>query len=751
LRSGPPDGFLVTNLGKSLGNALRRYRKASIWASGVLSALLVILAAFSPLSPVDRLNAMVFDGYQGLKPRQPAGSPITVIDIDDASIGELGQWPWPRTVLARIIGNMTDMGAAAIGLDMLLAEPDRTSPVLALQELRRQGFQIVEPGQGAILDNDAYLADVLARSPVIAGLALAETTRTPPPGPKAGFGFGGISPVEYLPDYEGSVRNLAVLDAAAPGVGLINFPPARDGVVRQIPLVARYGEKLYPALSMEALRIAQGASTYLIRSTGAHGEHDTGLPGMIAVKNGHYEVPTGPDATMWVYFSGQPIANIVPAARLATEEPDPALADLIAGHIVLIGTSAIGLRDLVSTPLASGVPGVLVHAEIIDQILGGTFLSRPDWAVGAEVTLAIVLTVLVLAFLPSLPALANALVATAAIVIAVVTGWLAFAWNNMLLSPILPAQCSLLAYGIASGVRLLVSESERRYIRSAFSHYLAPSMVEKLMDNPQSLVLGGENKELTLLFADIRGFTSLSEGLGAHELTEFLNNYLTPMTDVLMERGATIDKYMGDGIMAFWNAPLDVPDHRRKACGSVLAMQAALVEFNREHGTAISVGVGLNSGICCVGNLGSRQRFDYSAIGDPVNLASRVESMTKQYGLSNLISGSTAQGLDDFALLEVDRVKVVGRAEPTPVFTLLGDRDVKESAAFATLMARHDLFLERYRALAFDAAEAALDDLDASAPPELAKLYAIMRGRLAVLRADPPAAGWDGTYTAREK
>lgn len=741
----------MTNFARNLGAALRRYRRTSIWAAGVLSALFVILAAFSPLSPVDRLNAMVFDGYQSVKPRQPAGSPITVIDIDDASIGELGQWPWPRTVLARIIANMTDMGAASIGLDMLLAEPDRTSPVLALQDLRRQGFQVIEPPQGAVLDNDAFLADVLARSPVIAGLALAETTRTPPPDPKAGFGFGGISPVEYLPGYEGSVRNLAVLDAAAPGIGLINFPPARDGVVRQIPLIARYGEKLYPALSMESLRIAQGASSFVIRSTGAHGEHDTGLPGMVAVKNGHYEVPTSPDATMWVYFSGQDVANVVPAAELARDAIDPALADVIAGHIVLIGTSAIGLRDLVSTPLASGVPGVLVHAEIIDQILGGTFLSRPDWAVGAEVALAIVLTILVLAFLPALPALANALVAAAAIAIALVTGWLAFAWYNMLLSPILPAQSSLLAYGIASGVRLLVSESERRYIRSAFSHYLAPSMVEKLMDNPQSLVLGGENKELTLLFADIRGFTTLSEKLGANELTEFLNNYLTPMTDVLMERGATIDKYMGDGIMAFWNAPLDVADHRRRACESVLAMQAALVDFNREFGTDIAVGVGLNSGICCVGNLGSRQRFDYSAIGDPVNVAARIEGMTKQYGLSNLISGSTAEGMDDFAMLEVDRVKLVGRAEPTPVYTLLGQRDVKESQAFHALKARHDRFLEHYRSLDFDAAEQALVDFDVDAPVELAKLYKIMRGRLAVLRADPPPAGWDGTYTAREK
>jgi adenylate cyclase len=529
------------------------------------------------------------------------------------------------------------------------------------------------------------------------------------------------------------------------------MPAAHDGIVRQIPLISRFEDRLYPALALEALRVAQGASSYLIRSTGAHGEQDTGLPGMVAVKDGSYEVPTGPDGTMWVYFSGQTVANVIPAARLAADEIDPALADLVAGHIVLAGTSAIGLRDLVSTPLASGVPGVFVHAEIIDQILSGTFLSRPDWAVGAEVALAVVLSLLVIAFLPALPALANALIFACAIAIAVTTAWLAFSWHNLLLSPILPVQMSLFAYGVSSGVRLLVSESERRYIRSAFSHYLAPSMVEKLVDNPQSLVLGGENKELTLLFADIRGFTSLSEGLGPTELTEFLNEYLTPMTDVLMGSGATIDKYMGDGIMAFWNAPLDVAEHRRAACGSVLAMQAALAEFNRAFGTSVSVGIGLNTGVCCVGNLGSRQRFDYSAIGDPVNVASRVEGMTKQYGVSNLISGSTAEGADDFALLEVDRVRLVGRDAPTPVFTLLGDAAVARSAEFLALKETHDRFLAHYRAADFDAADAALDALDATAPAELAKLYGILRARVATLRADPPPAGWDGTFRAKEK
>jgi adenylate cyclase len=424
---------------------------------------------------------------------------------------------------------------------------------------------------------------------------------------------------------------------------------------------------------------------------------------------------------------------------------------MVAGRIVLIGTSAIGLRDLVSTPLASGLPGVLVHAEIIDQIVGGTFLSRPDWAVGAEVAAAILLTLLVLALLPWLPSFFNALVAAGAVAIAIAGGWLGFDWYKLLLSPILPVQCTLIAYGVGSGVRLLLSESERRYIRSAFSLYLAPSMVQRLVDNPQSLNLGGENRELTMLFCDIRGFTSLSEGLGPHELTVLLNNFLTPMTDVLMGNGATIDKYMGDAIMAFWNAPLPSDDHQRRACRSVLQMQEALAQLNRDLPRPISIGIGLNTGICCVGNLGSRQRFDYSAIGDPVNVASRVEGMTKQYGLTNLISQSTAEGAADLALIEVDRVQLVGRGAATSVFTVLGDSSHAGEKSFVELKRVHDQFLERYRGFELDKAAESLGVLENICPPVLRKTYSLFRDRLEKLAQGPKPQDWTGVYVADKK
>ncbi|MEP9387636.1 adenylate/guanylate cyclase domain-containing protein [Mesorhizobium sp. KR9-304] len=728
----------------------RRRRYLAIWSAGLLVIVLVIAAAYSPFSPLDRLNALVFDTYQRLKPRESTESAVAVVDIDDESIRQLGQWPWSRTVLASVIDRLAAEGAAAIGLDIILSEPDRTSPALAVAQLESQGFQVTYPGSASDLDHDRILAASFAKAPVVAGLVLAEGATTQPPSAKAGFAFAGENPAAYLPSFPGAVRNLPVLDEATPGLGVFSFPRQADGVVRQIPLISRQGDNLYPALSIESLRVAQGASSFVIKSTGASGEFDTGQPGMTALKVGEFEVPTGPDGRIWVYYTGEQASPLIPVHRLLGG-PDPDLSSQIEGRIVLIGTSAVGLRDLVATPLSAGFPGVLVHAAIIDQIVTQKFLTRPDWAIGFEIVVAIGLGLLVLAFLPWLSTFANAVVAAGALAISVGVGWLAFTGYDLLLSPILPAQTCLLAYGVGSGVRLLLSESEGRYIRSAFSHYLSPAMVEQLVENPDALVLGGENRELTILFCDIRSFTSISETMEPTELTVFLNNFLTPMTNVLMESGATIDKYIGDAIMAFWNAPLDVPEHRQRACESVLKMLDALEKLNQTLEKPVKIGVGLNSGICCVGNLGSRQRFDYSAIGDSVNVGSRIEGLTKQYGVSNLIAESTARGVQGLAMLEIDKVMVVGRDEATLVYTLLGGRERAQDEEFIELKRLHDRFLANYRSMCFDAAANDLALLMKAAPHQLEKVYSEYQRRLDAYLVTPPAAGWDGSYRAEHK
>jgi adenylate cyclase len=286
-------------------------------------------------------------------------------------------------------------------------------------------------------------------------------------------------------------------------------------------------------------------------------------------------------------------------------------------------------------------------------------------------------------------------------------------------------------------------------VRRAFSQYLAPAMVEKLAQDPQALTLGGETREITILFSDIRGFTSLSESMDPQEITGLLNRFLTPMTDVLLESGATIDKYIGDAIMCFWNAPLTTANHPRRSCLAALAMLKALEELNKTEGKAIKIGVGLNTGACCVGNLGSEQRFSYSAIGDSVNVAARVEGLTKQYGLAILITENTAHHASGLALLEVDLVRVIGRAEPIAVFTLLGDETFSVQPEFQAIFVAHSRMIANYRSGAFAEAAEAIEKARKVAP-SLSALYDVYATRIAKLRENPPSA-WDGVFTAEEK
>jgi adenylate cyclase len=522
-------------------------------------------------------------------------------------------------------------------------------------------------------------------------------------------------------------------------------------VIRAIPLVASAQGNLYPALSVEALRLAQAAGSFAIRSTGASGEADTGQPAMTAFKAGALSMPTGPEAQFEIYYSGLPTVPTIPAKDILAASSSPAWADKVAGRIVLIGTSAVGLRDLVATPFESAMPGVRVHAEIIDQIIGQEFLSRPDWGPGAEIALAFVFVLLVLAA----EVFGNAIISTAltlALVgIAAALSWWAFRSPHLLLDPILPSALAIAVFAVTTPLLLLWSDREKRFIRQAFARYLSPQLVERLAAQPAGLTLGGELRELTMLFSDIRDFTSISEKLSPDELTSLLNNFLTPATDALLQHEATIDKYIGDAIVAFWNAPLDIVDHRRKACLGALQILEVLKVLNQQTGRELRVGIGLNSAVCAVGNFGSAQRFSYSAIGDGMNLASRVESLTKQYKVPILVTADTHAGAPELAFIEVDRVSVVGRTQPVPIFALVGDADLARSEAFQTFAAMHATFLAAYRGLEFKTADRTAAEAKALAPDHIAGLYDVYATRLVMMRLDPPPSNWDGVFVARQK
>ncbi|GMB79338.1 adenylate/guanylate cyclase domain-containing protein [Shinella zoogloeoides] len=715
-----------------------------------IAALLLCLALLRAYPAATELLAEpLFDAYQNIRPRPATEQPpVVVVDIDEASIVKLGQWPWPRDVIARMVDRLTAAGVASIGFDIVFSEPDRLSLERAAEELRRRGARIDLPADAVALDNDAVLSQSFSRSNVAAGFALTDESVEPPPDAKAGFAFGGGDPRAYLPHFQGAVRNLDRLHTAAPGAGFFSFATSRDHVIRTMPLAAVSGGRLYPALGMETLRLALGASGFVLRGNDASGEGGGGRPGLSAIRVGEIAVPTGPDGRMRVYYSGLPAMPVLSAASLLDGTAD---LTLLEGRIVLVGTSAVGLRDIVATPVSRATPGVNVHAEIIDQIVAGIFLREPDWAPGAVLSVTLLAGVVLIAVAGRCSAQTSALVLAGFVGLSLAASWLAFSRADLLVDPVGAVATLLVVFLVLTPLRLALENREKQFVKNAFGRYLAPALVERLAEEPQALELGGETRRVTVLFSDIRGFTTLSEGMDPQALTGLINGVLTPLTDVLLTREATIDKYIGDAIMAFWNAPLDIANHEEKACRAALDMARAVERLNTGRDTPIRIGIGLNSGDACVGNLGSAQRFSYSALGDSVNLASRIESLTKFYGVTIAVSEFTRQKVEGLAFLEADFVRVKGRAAPVRLHILLGDEAMAQSAGFAALSERHGAFLELYRAGHFAAARDALPVLLAMDIADLTGLYDLYAERLAALIADPPGDAWDGVFVAREK
>jgi adenylate cyclase len=576
---------------------------------------------------------------------------------------------------------------------------------------------------------------------------------------KALFAYGGDGPLAFLDDYQGAVKNLPVLERAAAGNGCFNFVPERDGMARRAPMLFARGQTLLPALSAEALRVAQGATNISVKAAGASGELSFGRQhtGISKIKIGRYVVPTDEKGGVWVYFTQDPSLRTVPAWKVFERDFDPSQVE---GGIAFVGTSAAGLKDLRATPVDPALAGVQVHANLTEQILLGRFLRRPDWADGAEILYMALLGLLLLALLPWLGAAWCAIVGAGGIAAAAGFSWHMFAAKGLLVDPVFPGLTVLVVYMSSSLISYLRSETERRQVRGAFSRYMHPKLVEELAKHPEKLRLGGETRDMTVLFCDIRGFTTISEQFDSAGLTAMINKFLTPMTGIIMDRRGYIDKYIGDCIMAFWNAPLDDPEHARNACLSALAMHARLAELDpvwkAEAAAAgrkyvpIHIGVGLNTGPCCVGNMGSDQRFNYSVLGDDVNLASRLEGQSKPYGVSTVIGPRTRELAPEFAALELDLIRVKGKTRPVRIFTLVGDEEQAREGDFKRHAEAHERMLAAYRGQKWEEALARLGECR-RAPLPLEKLYDLYESRVAAFQLHPPAKDWDGTFTATSK
>ena len=747
----------MSRAGGAFGWLARRLAgdRLPVLAGVVLVALMAVLQG-AGFAAIDRLGSLQFDAYQRAAPRPYVDTAVRVVDIDDESIRRLGQWPWPRSEIARLNSALARAGAAAIAYDIVFSEPDRTSPALMAEQLRRSGADsAVIAGLRRLPDNDALLAQSFAESPVVLGFFLLNDRDGAVVEPKVGPGFGG-SPPSAVPQFRRGIESLPALDAAAAGKGFISLAPDSDGIVRQVPMLARRGGELLPSLSLEAMRVGQGAGSVVVRTSDASGE-TRGSPGdIVAIQAGQFELPTTASGSLWLHYTRPAPQRIVPAWKLLDPATPPAeLEREFSGRIVLVGAGAIGLRDLIATPLGERELGVVAHAQAIEQAILGKFLLRPDWAPGLERGLLIALGLALALLLPRIGALRGAVLGIAAVAAIDAASWIAFDRRGYLLDPTWPALTLIVVYVAQTAMTYYREERRRAYIHGAFDRYLSPELVRRIAADPDQLELGGEDREMTVLFADVRNFSGISEHMPPKQVIGFLIGLLTPLCNVLLARKATIDKFIGDAIVAFWNAPLDDPDHHRNAARASLEMIAALDALNAAPPEGwpgeVRIGVGLNSGQCCVGNMGSAQRLSYSLIGDTVNLASRIEGLTKLYGVSVAIGNDLANHLGGFALIELDLVQVVGRDTPERIHALLGDESVAQQPAFYALAADHQALLAAYRGQEWNEAAGLAERLARAAPFGLGKLYALYAERIARLAADPPPADWGAVFVAPGK
>ncbi|HSF96088.1 MAG TPA: adenylate/guanylate cyclase domain-containing protein [Thermohalobaculum sp.] len=694
------------------GNGSGEESRGSFWRR-LIPAFLVItvslgcvggLTALRILDPFVLRNAREtsFDLLQRLHPRTYIETPVKIVDIDERSLEAFGQWPWPRDMLAEMIDRLHAAGASTVAFDVIFSEPDRLSPSrLAADPRMRQALGLPEGAAAPDLpDNDQILADAMKRGYVVIGFGVTSVLDTLPP-VKAGFAYTGEDPARYVTPMLGGAKVLPELAEAAAGIGSLNLSEDLSlGVVRSTPLVWTDGKRLYPSLSMEALGIAQDARTFVV-----HADPDTG--GVQSIRIGAFEVPTEPTGELNLYYTKPRADRYISAVDLFDNEKLQAMVPDLEGRIILVGTSAIGLHDIRKTALGDSVPGVEIHAQAMEQIINEQFLLRHDWTRGLEVLALVVASAIILATTfysgARLSLLFGGIVAAAV----AVGSWDAFRRFGVLIDPSFPLGGSIGVWFVSTVFRYLLSDREKREIRGAFSHYVAPSVLRQIERNHRSVRLGGENCELTVMFTDVRNFTKLSERIEPEQVVTFLNKLLGRLGSEISREAGVIDKFIGDSVMAFWNAPLRQEDHARRACKAALGMRAAVEEMNAKQafglpeeiarGEPVEIGVGINTGPACVGNVGSSDRFNYSAIGDAVNVAARAESACKELGYDLVVTRSTAELATEFAFVSAGMVHLKGKAEPVAMVLLVGGPEVRLSPQFSEFTRRYRLLIDALR------------------------------------------------------
>ncbi|TMJ83637.1 MAG: adenylate/guanylate cyclase domain-containing protein [Alphaproteobacteria bacterium] len=707
-------------------------------------------------APMQELRVRTFDTFQAIDPRVKEVRPVTIVDIDENSLGspKLGQWPWPRTRIADIITNLTSLGAVVIAFDAVLSEPDRLNPDLAaesfgnLDEATREKLK-------SLPSNDQILAEAVRHSRVVLGESGLPQKQVELDNnlPVTGLATLGEEPHPFLYNFPGLLRNVPVLEEAAAGRGLLTIKPERDGIVRRVPMIMLAQGTLMPSLSFEILRVASGSDTILVR---------TDKPGITSIAVKGFQIPTDANGQLWVHYA-QSDRSIYVSAIDVLENRVP--REKIDGKLILIGTSSVGLNDIKTTPVSPAMPGVEIHAQVLESALTGAVVSQPSYGISFEFLAALLLGLLVIAFAPKFGPVT--LIAFGALFASVLIGasWYFYIRHRELIDftyPLLSTTAIYLTLIFSIFVR---EQKQRKQIRGQFAQYMSPVLVEQLAQSPERLKLGGEERVLTIMFSDVRGFTTISESYknDPQGLTALMNRFLTPLTNAILARKGYIDKYMGDAIMAFWNAPLDDKEHQLNACEAALDMLEKIDELNtvreleaREGGhpfIPLKVGVGLNTGVGVVGNMGSELKFNYSVLGDSVNLASRLEGQSKEYGFPIIVGSKTALAVKDkFAILELDFIMVKGKKEPEVIYAVAGREETAHSGRFQRLRNLTIEMLACYRSRDWDGALGAIERgrrTDEAGALEL--LYNLYEARIQGYRKNPPPEDWNGAFALLTK
>ena len=747
---------------------------------GLASVVLALVAHFITPTLFQGVGNLLFDEYQRRQPREFIDVGVRVIDIDDESLNRLGQWPWARTTIAEITQRLAEAGAVVISYDIVFSEADRTSPSFVVDRLKSQGVPSEQTDFISRFDShDDILGATISNLPVVTGYFMVNSDNGLKPPTKWSMSYTSFDePIDLLTPYFGATPNLPVIDEGASGSGFVSVANIEGGIIRKAPMLLALDDTAYPALSLETLRVALGGNGYIVKTSAGSGELGAvGGQELISKvqiiselcgidmgngRNLNCTIPTTGNGEFFVHYTEDEPIRKIPAWKVI--DPDTSmeeLTELVQGTILLIAPSAAGLLDLRSTPMNPIEPGVLIHAQMVEQMILGQFLEQPYSLVAWKRLIVLVGGVILVLLLSLLGAIRGGVVTILGIGGVMYLSWWAYTEQQVLFDPIYPAAALLFSAMVTIISSFYMTESERSEIKGAFDRYLSPDMVEKIADDPSLLTLGGEERDLTILFCDIRSFSKISEKLTPQELTTFLNNFLTPMTDILMDNKSTIDKYIGDAIMSFWNAPLDDPDHHANAARGALYMIWKLEEMNEIFRTdpdnaplpvETSIGIGLNSGLCSVGNMGSEQRFAYSVLGDAVNLSSRLEGLTKQYGVHIIIGEQTAAAIPEFARAEIDKLRVVGRETPETIFVLVGEEDTALTENYKKFESLQKEFMTAYREQRWDDAETIADEAKFYAGEyRISAYYDKMKDRIAQYRKNPPGDNWDGIYQASSK